>query len=217
MGRGESMVIHKRMSFLASLVWGICSVIMVTVICSSGIIFYGLHIVDIKSDGLQDLIGHSLEGLPAVVKSVPILADALSDERRLDYVDDLDIEMSFTEHPCRQDRMQAVVTVANRGQELVSMLSVRVVVTDDRGNIVAEDVEFVATPFPLDQDLPGPLMPGSTRRVTTGSFKKIENPTAEYEISEIRVWVRELENHGATSASTRDFSSPGVRSSVSAN
>ena len=56
MGRGESVIVHKRMSFLASLVWGVCSVIMVTVICSSGIVFYSLHIIDSTSQTLPAFV-----------------------------------------------------------------------------------------------------------------------------------------------------------------
>jgi len=180
------------MSFLSSLVWGICSVIMVTVICASALVFYSLAIVDTKADSVVELVEDLIGGdIPGIAKSVPILADALNNERRLEYVDDLDISVRLDEHPQRHDLMQAVVSVANEGQEQVSLLCMRVVITDGKGRIVDEDTECIATPIPLDDNMPGPLLPGYTRRLTVGTFKSIEDPSAEYEISEIRVWAKE--------------------------
>ncbi len=194
MSRGENVVVQKRMSFLASLVWGICSVIMVTVVCASGIAFYGLTIVDSNTRNAVDFVEDLFDDLPAIVKAVPILADALSNERRFDYVDDLDITLGFTEHTYYADHMKAVVTVANNGKELVSWLAVRVVVKDGEGNILDEDQAFVATPLPfVDDEVPGPLSPGSTRQFTTCTFKKVANPMADFEVTELRVWVKNAE------------------------
>jgi hypothetical protein len=177
------------MSFLASLVWGLCSVIMVTVICSSGIVFYSLHIIDSASQTLPEFVMNALDGLPTTLKSVPFVADVLNTERRVAYAGELDIEVRVTDDLRYDNRMRAVATVVNNGDEVVSLLCVRVVVSDRAGNIVSENIEFVATPFPIDDDLPGPLWPGQTRRVATGSFASIDHLSAEYEISEIRVWV----------------------------
>ncbi len=200
MGRGESVIVHKRMSFLASLVWGICSVIMVTVICSSGIVFYSLHIIDSTTETLPQFVMNALDGLPTTLKSGPIVADILSDERRVDYADELDIEVRVTDDPRYDNRMRAVATVVNNGQELISLLCLRVVISDGAGNIVDSDIEFVATPFPIDEDLPGPLWPGQTRRVTTTSFRSIDHLSAEYEISEIRVWVPDRSDDAGSNA-----------------
>ena len=112
MSRGENVVVQKRMSFLASLVWGLCSVIMVTVVCATGIVFYGLTVVDSSSQNALDFVEDLFDDLPAVVKAIPILDDALSNERRFDYVDDLDIKLDFTEHPNYEGRMKVVVTAA---------------------------------------------------------------------------------------------------------
>ena len=53
---------------------------------------------------------------------------------------------------------------------------------------LAERVRHVATPISLDRDFPGPLMPGNTRRLTVGTFASEENVTAEYEVTDIRLW-----------------------------
>lgn len=176
MARAETMVVHKRMSFLASLVWGVCGVIMVCVICSAGVVLYALSVVD---DAINDL--------PALVKSVPFLDEAISSVRRVDYIDDLDIEMSFSKDLRHQDRMRVVATVVNEGEEVVSLLVMRVVVSDQYGNLVDEDTRVLATPFGFDDNMPGPLLPGAKRRQTTGTFRYVDEPSIEYEISHIRV------------------------------
>ncbi len=184
MGRNDGMVVNKRMSFLTALVCGTCGIIIVTVVCASGIVFYGLHIVE-----------KSVDNLPGIVKNVPMLRDALSNERRIDYIDDLDIKIGFTDHPYYEDRMRAVATITNGGQELVSLLSMRVVVTDEMGNILDADVQTIATPVALDDDFPGPLVPGRTRRFTICTFKRSDHPSAEYEITDLRVWAPNAWGH----------------------
>ncbi|MCZ6654490.1 MAG: hypothetical protein O7D91_15855 [Planctomycetota bacterium] len=203
MGRSDGMVVHKKMSFLASLVWGTCSVIIVTVVCSSGVVFYGLHIVE-----------KSIDDLPSIVKKVPMLRDALSSERRIDYIDDLDIEIDFTDHPYYEDRMRAVVTITNGGQELVSWLSIRVVVSDDKGNVLDEDVEMIATPLALDDDFPGPLVPGRTRRFTICTFKRSDHPSAQYEVTDLRVWAPDAWGHEDEQSASRAASEGAVLSST---
>ncbi|MCH8854040.1 MAG: hypothetical protein IID41_15530 [Planctomycetes bacterium] len=203
MGRSDGMVINKRMSFLASLVWGICSVIIVALVCSSGVVFYALHIVE---DAIDDL--------PGIVKNVPMLRDALSSERRIDYIDDLDIKIGFTNHPYYEDRMRAVATITNEGNELVSWLSIRVVVTDDMGNILDADVQTIATPMALGHDFPGPLVPGGTRPFTICSFKRSDHPSAQYEVTDLRVWAPNAWGHEDEPSAGRAASEGAVLSSA---
>ena len=204
MGRSDGMVVNKKMSFLASLVWGTCSVIIVTIACASGIVFYGLHIVE-----------KSIDDLPGIVKKVPMLRDALSSERRIDYIDDLDIEIGFTDHPYYEDRMRAVATITNQGKELVSWLSIRVVVTDDMGNILDADVRTIATPVAIDDDFPGPLVPGGTRPFTICSFKRSDHPSAQYEVTDLRVWTPDAWGHDDEQSASRPVSEGAVLSSAS--
>ncbi len=203
MGRSDGMVVNKKMSFLASLVWGTCSVIIVTVVCASGVVFYGLHIVE-----------KSIDDLPSIVKKVPMLRDALSTERRIDYIDDVDIEIDFTDHPYYEDRMRAVATITNEGQEVVSWLSIRVVVSDDLGNVLDEDVEMIATPVALDDDLPGPLVPGRTRKFTICTFKRSDHPSAQYEVTDLRVWAPDAWDHEDEQGAGREASEDAILSSA---
>lgn len=196
MSRAETMVIHKRMSFLASLVWGVCSVVMVATICSAGVIFYALNVVE-----------NAINDLPTLVKSVPFLDEAVSSVRRVDYIEDLDIEMNFSKDLRYEDRMRVVATVINEGDEVVSLLVMRVVVSDEYGNLVDEDTRVLATPFGFDDDMPGPLLPGAKRRQTTGTFRYVDNPSIEYEISEIRVSTPSSQNCGGQAARATELSS----------
>ena len=203
MGRSDGMVVNKKMSFLASLVWGTCSVIIVTIACASGIVFYGLHIVE-----------SAIDDLPSIVKKVPMLRDALSDERRIDYIDELDIKIGFTDHPYYEDRMRAIATITNGGQELVSWLSIRVVVSDDVGNVLDEDSAMVATPVALDDDFPGPLVPGRTRRFTICTFKRSDHPSAQFEITDLRVWAPDAWGHEDEQSGSRSASEDAILSSA---
>ncbi len=203
MGRSDGMVVNKKMSFLASLVWGTCSVIIVAVVCASSVAFYCLHIVE-----------KSIDDLPSIVKKVPMLRDALSSERRIDYINDLDIKIDFTDHPDYEDYMRAVATITNGGQELVSWLSIRVVVSDDLGNVLDEDVEMIATPVALDDELPGPLVPGRTRRFTICTFKRSDHPSAQYEVTDLRVWAPDAWGHEDEQSAGREASEDAMLSSA---
>ncbi len=202
MGRSDGMVVNKKMSFLASLVWGTCSVIIVTIACASGIVFYGLHIVE-----------SAIDELPSIVKKVPLLRDALSSERRIDYIDELDIKIEFTDHPYYEDHMRAVATITNEGKELVSWLSIRVVVTDDDGNILDEDTAMIATPVAID-DFPGPLVPGASRPFTICRFKRSDHLSAQYEVTDLRVWVRDARDHEDAQAAGREAPEATILSSA---
>ena len=195
MGRSDGMVVYKKMSFLASLVWGVCSVIMVTVVCASGVVFYSLHIIDTNSQALPGFITQTFGDLPNAIKSIPILADALSDERRLDYVQSLDIKVDLTPDQHRGDGMRSVISVTNEGEEVVNWLSVRIVVRDYDGSIVDEHLQYVATPLSIDDDVPGPLRPGANRQITCGWFPSSERLEAAYEVTEVRVWVPNAWDH----------------------
>ena len=189
MGRSDGMVVNKRMSFMASLVWGVCSVIMVTVVCVSGMVFYSLHIIETNSQSLPGFITRTLGDLPNAVRSIPILADAMNDERRMDYVQNLDIKLDLTHDPRREDGMRSVISVTNEGEEVLNWLGVRIVVRDRDGSIVDEHFRYVATPLSIDDEVPGPLHPGANRQMTCGRFRSSDRLEAEYEITEVRVWV----------------------------
>jgi len=72
-------------------------------------------------------------------------------------------------------------------------MSLRVVVEDDRGVPVREITTYAATPLAADQNWRGPLMPGSKRRLSVGScWARDSDLTATVEITELRIWEREV-------------------------
>lgn len=203
MSKADGVVVQKRMSFLASLVWGISSVIIVALLCSAGVLFYGMSIVDGQSSHvLALLMDGPLDDLPAFAKSVPMLADAIQNQRVPEYAEKLDVRVSFSKDPHYENRLVPVVTVANKGQQLVAWLHLRLVVRDSHGNIVGEEGRYVATPVSFDEhDAPGSIMPGAIRTLSMGSFQAVDDPTAEYEITDIRVWVKD-DGEGVADRST---------------
>ncbi len=156
----------------------------------------------------------SIDDLPSIVKKVPMLRDALSSERRIDYIDELDIKIDFTDHPYYDDHMRAIATITNGGEELVSWLSIRVVVSDDVGNVLDEDSAMVATPVALDDDFPGPLVPGRTRRFTICTFKRSDHPSAQFEITDLRVWAPDVWGHEDEQSGSRTASEDAILSSA---
>jgi hypothetical protein len=86
------------------------------------------------------------------------------------------------------------VTIKNKGNELVSLLTVRVAALDARGRALHEWTTTAATPIGFEHEWRGPLMPGSTRHVVldNGCFHRNELEGAEtlvVEIADVRVWT----------------------------
>ncbi len=110
--------------------------------------------------------------------------------------------------------MRAVATITNGGQELVSWLSIRVVVTDDMGNILDADVQTIATPVAIDDNFPGPLLPGGTRPFTICTFKRTDHPSAQFEVTDLRVWAPDAWGHGDEQGTSREASEDAILSSA---
>ena len=89
--------------------------------------------------------------------------------------------------------MRPIIELHNRGGELVSLLSMRVVVFDKDGDPVDEFNEWGATPIAADDEWRGPLMPGATRHIVSrylglGQMFSPAELQAGVEITDVRVW-----------------------------
>ncbi|MBN2446626.1 MAG: hypothetical protein JXO22_07870 [Phycisphaerae bacterium] len=211
MSSQPSVIVNKKGGFLTALVQGIFGFLIVTVICASIIGIYGLWVVDKKT---TDAIGfvHSVtdESFDLVAKlsenlrhwreiAPPMLADALSDERRVEYAEDLDVDISVVPTEDSKHTGHILVEVTNHGAQAVTWLTARVEISPDGRVPEQEYITAIATPitFQCDEDkLRGPLLPGSTRRyVLTGGdcwHRPVEIPRearVSHEITELRVWV----------------------------
>jgi hypothetical protein len=89
--------------------------------------------------------------------------------------------------------LRTEVRVTNKGQEVVSLLSLRIVVRDSLDQILTESNQWAATPFAADHDWRGLLMPGSSRYFAFScggaySGSSADDLTTEVEITDIRTW-----------------------------
>ncbi len=187
-------IVKKPRSTLSTAAFGLSAFTVTVVVCATSIILYGLYIVDRKSDSLVDLLESSIVSLPEVTEALPpAISDVLNDRRAPDYAEQLDVSVQLAEVDSRKGVTQPVIEVHNRGNRLVTLLSMRVVILDEDGRPAVESNEWAATPFAADDDWRGPLMPGSTRTLSGGYYRlgdgrKIPADRVSVEITDIRVW-----------------------------
>ncbi|TWT45769.1 hypothetical protein RAS1_22010 [Phycisphaerae bacterium RAS1] len=182
-------VIVKKGGFLGALATGLFTLLTTVVICASGLGFYALNVLDRRggsilasvADGLSNGLTQWRETLP------PAIVESLDDHRAIDYRTSLDTAVRLVE----DDRGGcALLDVANHGDQVVTLLAARVVVEDERGVPVRQEVQYVATPlaFGNDDDWNGPLLPGSPRRLAIPLRRVEAGMKATVEITELRVW-----------------------------
>jgi hypothetical protein len=197
MMNGHQNVIRKHRSFLSTLAWGLSSIIITALVGAVLLGGYAMNIADRKTNNLFEFVESAIQGLPELTEALPpVLADAIHDERRPEYASELSITARLAESSRRQGAFRPVVELQNNGDELVSMLSMRVVVLNQNDEPVAEFHEWAATPITADHDWPGPLLPGSTRHLSAGLLILGEGASlgdyrAEVEVTDVRVWNRQ--------------------------
>jgi len=189
-------IIYKRHTFLSALAMGISAIIIAFIVSCTVVIIYGMNFAGDKSEELVTLAEEAIRGLPKLQESLPpVLADMLNDRRQPDYSTQLTITPSTTLLPNDNGTVNTTIEVVNNGKEVVSLLSLRVVVLTSRNEIITESNEWAATPIAAEKDWRGPLMPGSRRYFVTSQkglpvFSADELKT-EVEITDIRIWNSE--------------------------
>ncbi len=190
-------IVNKPRSFLSTLAWGVSGLAMVLVVSGTAIIIYGMNIADRKAGSVFELVARGVQGLPELEKALPpALADLLNDQRRPDYADKVQVTVKLANAAGEKGGVRPIVEVVNQGPELISLLSARLVVVNDRGEPVFEQNEWLATPVAADHDWRGPLMPGSSRlipgrRIGVGASAAGGAFSARIEITDLRVWKNE--------------------------
>jgi len=183
-----------RMSPMTALFLGIFGVGAVGITAGTAILVYTLRIVDQKATSLIGFAGETIHSLPDLFASLPpAIGEVLSDRRAPDYVGSIESSVRFVLNESG-DAVRPVVTVTNKGNEVVSMLGVRVAALDSNGVPVRDWTEVVATPLPIDDDWRGVMLPGATRHVVLHASRsldpaKLGSYRGEIEFSELRVWV----------------------------
>jgi hypothetical protein len=188
---GSPGVVVNKGGFLSSLAKGLFGTIMVIVLCGTALGLYGLRIADTKATLLTNkaeaILDHVLQTLPRWQEAMPPqIADALLDRRAPDYRDSVEVNAWVT----RDGQHSAVVIeVDNKGDEIISMLPVRVVVEDDEGTPVFERSIYAVTPLNLGCDeWPGPLWPKSpTRKIRQHAWRLSADSKVTVEITDLRV------------------------------
>lgn len=182
-------VVRKRLSFFSVLAISLAAIIVTTIVSASGIAVYGLRLVDKKTDGLIGLVGAAATSLPELREALPpVLADAINDVRRADYLDDLKVSVHLGSEESGQRYRRAVVEVENQGEEIVSLLSMRIVGLDEDGDPVDERLTWAATPIQLGDEWRGPLFPHKTRRFPVRCSFDRRTVKLTHDITDVRVW-----------------------------
>ena len=188
---------QRRMSPLTAFFLGIFGVVGVAVVSGTMLTTYALYIVDSKTDGVLGFAKTTIEGLPDLVGSLPpALGELLNDHRDPQYALNIKIDVQMITDE-RTDTLRPVLTITNDGDEVVSMLAVRVAALNSNGVPVGDWTQVVATPIAIEGEWRGPLFPHTTRHVVCSRYSGSRRVSAKVdirpvaEISELRVWAQE--------------------------
>ncbi|HUN82089.1 MAG TPA: hypothetical protein VMV81_11350 [Phycisphaerae bacterium] len=182
-------VIQKRMGFLSVTAICLTSIIITAVVSTAGLGVYGLRVVDKKSDNLVGMLGDLAKQLPELRDSLPpALFDAIDDERHPEYRSNIRVTVKRVADEKRDSFCRAVVEVENKGDDTISMLTLRIVALDKNGEPITERKTWVASPIQLDDDWRGPILPKETRRFAVRYFDADETASFSQEVTEIRTW-----------------------------
>ncbi|HNY78401.1 MAG: hypothetical protein RBS72_18485 [Sedimentisphaerales bacterium] len=194
MSMDHSHITVRKHSFLSSAAFGLSAIVITVVVSLTVLVLYGVHLASEKSDQVISLAQGAIHGLPQFRQALPpALSDMLDDRRDPDYCRELGIDARVVTRPGSHGRAQTAVEITNNGTEVVSLLSLRVVLLDENGGLLTESQEWAATPFAADHDWRGPIMPGSRRRFLCSGghlydVGPLDEIKAEIEITELRVW-----------------------------
>jgi len=191
---GPSHITLRKHSFLSSTAFGLSAIVITIIVSATVVLLYTVHLASDKSERVIALAQSAVRGLPEFQRSLPpALADMLNDRRQPDYAGQLAITAKVTAQAGSHGRTRTAIEVINNGDEVVSLLSLRVILLDEHDELLCESQEWAATPVAIENDWRGPLMPGSRRRfVCWRSCPYDVGPmdvlTPEVEITELRVW-----------------------------
>ena len=191
---GLSHITVRKHSFLSSAAFGLSAIVITIILSGTIVVLYGVHLASEKSDRVIGLAQSAVKGLPEFQQALPpALADMLDDRRQPSYAADLDITAKVTAQAGSHGRTRTVIEVVNSGDEVVSLLSLRVVLLGQHDHILSESHEWAATPIAIEDDWRGPLMPGARRRFVCSrshlyDVSPMDEIKPEVEITELRVW-----------------------------
>ncbi len=184
-------ITYRKHTFLSSVALGFSAVVITITLCCTAVLLFTVHLAGEKSERLVTLAQGAIRGLPDLAESLPpVLSDMLDDHRQPDYAGKLTITAKVSPQLGRHGHTRTAIEITNNGQEVVSLLSLRIILLDESGQLVCEMQEWAATPVATDGGLRGPIMPGSHRYFVKPCYSddSAEGLHAEVEITELRVW-----------------------------
>lgn len=183
-----------RMSPLTAFFLGLFGVGAIGVASGAVIFLYGLRMVDRHFGSAVQIVENVAANLPDFIEGLPpAIKDALHDRRAPEYAANIETDVELVKSKDGESSFPTL-TIKNKGNELVSLLTVRVAALDAQGRAIREWTTAAATPIGIEREWRGPLMPGSTRHVVLdhGCFFEDDLHGAEslvVEIADIRVWT----------------------------
>lgn len=189
-----SYITFRKHTFLSSAAMGFSAVIITIAVCCTAVVLYTVHLAGEKSERLVVLAESAVRGLPELAESLPpVLSDMLDDHRQPDYAGKLAISANVSPQSGLHGPIRTAIEITNNGQEVVSLLSLRIIILDEHEQLLAESQQWAATPLATDGEWRGPIMPGSRRYFVAPcmgmyGIDAAEGLHAEVEITELRVW-----------------------------
>lgn len=185
---------NGRMSPFTAFFLGLFGVAAVGLIAATAITLSAVHTIDKQATSIVGFVANSIDGLPELIDSLPpALGDILDDRRAPEYAAEIAIKVNLITDD--RGHLRPVMTIENKGGEMITMLAVRVAALNADNVPVREWTEVVATPIAIDHDWRGPIMPGKVRHVVGsrayrgGPIDKLSKLSVATEISDIRVWT----------------------------
>jgi hypothetical protein len=183
----------RKNTFLSSAATGSAAIVVTLLLSCTTVFLYTVHVASDKSERVISLAQSALKGLPELTQALPpAIGDMLDDQRRPDYCKELTISAKVTAPPDSHGRVRTTVEIVNNGPEVVSLLSLRILILDEQNELLCEAQEWAATPFAADDGWRGPIMPGARRQFVSYRAcrhgERGADTHAETEITELRVW-----------------------------
>lgn len=189
-----SYITFRKHTFLSSLAISLGAIVITLLVSCTVVALYAVHLASEKSEQVLTLAQGAIKGLPEFTKSLPpALSDMLDDRREPQYSHELAISAKVVSQPDDYGRVRTEVEVVNNGDAVVSLLSLRITLVDDKEQLLCESQEWAATPVAADGGWRGPILPGSKRHfVCQGGcvwgVRPADVLTPQVEVTELRVW-----------------------------
>ena len=185
MGKNAPVVVHRR-GFGSSLVLSLFGTFCVLIVCATCVTIYGVKVVNERLDSLIEISPEAITALTNWQQALPpAVNDALNDRRMPEYREKVTVTTKLV-RDWKTERLVPIVEVSNEGDQIVSLLSLRLQVEDDESMPVEELTVYAATPLAIDGEWRGPLLPGSNRRFKAPRLRTDTFRGAECDIRDLR-------------------------------